>query len=68
MQPLMHWQDVVGMGDTDFKRYEEHRRDWGLRRDHQQDHAVLGRSGHPDRVGVHVAEPAHADAAALEEA
>jgi HD superfamily phosphohydrolase len=26
MQPLMHWQDVVGLGDTDFKRYEEHRR------------------------------------------
>jgi uncharacterized protein len=26
MQPLMHWQDVVGLGDSDFKRYEEHRR------------------------------------------
>ena len=26
MQPLMHWQDVVGLGDADFKRYEEHRR------------------------------------------
>lgn len=26
MQPLMHWQDVVGLGDDDFKRYEEHRR------------------------------------------
>jgi HD superfamily phosphohydrolase len=26
MQPLMHWQDVVGLADTDFKRYEEHRR------------------------------------------
>ncbi|HEV2072305.1 MAG TPA: HD domain-containing protein [Thermomicrobiales bacterium] len=26
MQPLMHWQDVVGLGDEDFKRYEEHRR------------------------------------------
>lgn len=26
MQPLMHWPDVVGLGDTDFKRYEEHRR------------------------------------------
>jgi hypothetical protein len=23
---LMHWQDVVGLGDDDFKRYEEHRR------------------------------------------
>jgi hypothetical protein len=22
----MHWQDVVGLGDEDFKRYEEHRR------------------------------------------
>jgi uncharacterized protein len=26
MRPLMHWQDVVGLGDDDFKRYEEHRR------------------------------------------
>ena len=26
MQPLMHWQDVVGVTDADFKRYEEHRR------------------------------------------
>jgi HD superfamily phosphohydrolase len=26
MQPLMHWQDVVGITDSDFKRYEEHRR------------------------------------------
>ncbi|HVL23753.1 MAG TPA: hypothetical protein VM450_06690 [Thermomicrobiales bacterium] len=26
MQPLMHWQDVVGLADEDFKRYEEHRR------------------------------------------
>lgn len=26
MQPLMHWHDVVGLGDADFKRYEEHRR------------------------------------------
>ena len=26
MQRLMHWQDVVGLGDDDFKRYEEHRR------------------------------------------
>jgi hypothetical protein len=25
-QPLMTWRDVVGMGDVDFKRYEEHRR------------------------------------------
>lgn len=25
-QPLMHWRDVVGLGDEDFKRYEEHRR------------------------------------------
>ena len=25
-QPLMHWRDVVGLGDDDFKRYEEHRR------------------------------------------
>src|SRR5207249_3115351 len=24
--PLMNWQDVVGLGDDDFKRYEEHRR------------------------------------------
>jgi hypothetical protein len=24
--PLMHWQDVVGLGDDNFKRYEEHRR------------------------------------------
>lgn len=23
---LMHWRDVVGLGDEDFKRYEEHRR------------------------------------------
>jgi HD superfamily phosphohydrolase len=23
---LMRWEDVVGMADTDFKRYEEHRR------------------------------------------
>jgi hypothetical protein len=22
----MHWKDVVGLGDADFKRYEEHRR------------------------------------------
>jgi hypothetical protein len=22
----MHWRDVVGLGDEDFKRYEEHRR------------------------------------------
>ena len=26
MRPLMHWQDVVGLGDDAFKRYEEHRR------------------------------------------
>jgi HD superfamily phosphohydrolase len=26
MHSLMHWQDVVGLGDDDFKRYEEHRR------------------------------------------
>src|SRR5690606_41884212 len=26
MQPLMHWPDVVGLGDPHFKRYEEHRR------------------------------------------
>ena len=26
MQSLMQWQDVVGLGDDDFKRYEEHRR------------------------------------------
>jgi uncharacterized protein len=26
MRPLMHWQDVVGLADDDFKRYEEHRR------------------------------------------
>lgn len=26
MQSLMHWQDVVGVTDADFKRYEEHRR------------------------------------------
>lgn len=26
MEPLMHWQDVVGLSDADFKRYEEHRR------------------------------------------
>lgn len=26
MEPLMHWQDVVGINDSDFKRYEEHRR------------------------------------------
>lgn len=26
MQSLMHWQDVVGITDSDFKRYEEHRR------------------------------------------
>jgi HD superfamily phosphohydrolase len=26
MHPLMHWQDVAGLGDADFKRYEEHRR------------------------------------------
>jgi hypothetical protein len=25
-QPLMTWRDVVGLGDADFKRYEEHRR------------------------------------------
>jgi hypothetical protein len=25
-EPLMHWRDVVGLGDDDFKRYEEHRR------------------------------------------
>ncbi len=25
-QPLMHWREVVGLGDEDFKRYEEHRR------------------------------------------
>jgi HD superfamily phosphohydrolase len=24
--PLMAWRDVVGLGDEDFKRYEEHRR------------------------------------------
>lgn len=24
--PLMPWRDVVGLGDDDFKRYEEHRR------------------------------------------
>ncbi|MEA2531104.1 MAG: uncharacterized protein QOG89_2748 [Thermomicrobiales bacterium] len=24
--PLMPWRDVVGLGDHDFKRYEEHRR------------------------------------------
>lgn len=24
--PLMHWRDVVGLADDDFKRYEEHRR------------------------------------------
>lgn len=26
MQPLMHWQDVVGLSDAHFKSYEEHRR------------------------------------------
>lgn len=26
LRPLMHWQDVVGLSDDDFKRYEEHRR------------------------------------------
>ncbi len=26
LQPLMHWRDVVGLSDDDFKRYEEHRR------------------------------------------
>lgn len=26
MEPLMHWQDVVGLGDAHFKNYEEHRR------------------------------------------
>ncbi len=26
LRPLMHWRDVVGLGDDDFKRYEEHRR------------------------------------------
>ncbi len=26
MEPTMHWQDVVGLRDDDFKRYEEHRR------------------------------------------
>ena len=26
MEPLMHWQDVVGLRDADFKRYEEYRR------------------------------------------
>jgi HD superfamily phosphohydrolase len=25
-RPLMHWREVVGLGDDDFKRYEEHRR------------------------------------------
>ena len=25
-EPVMHWRDVVGLGDEDFKRYEEHRR------------------------------------------
>lgn len=25
-QPLMTWRDVVGLGDAEFKRYEEHRR------------------------------------------
>jgi HD superfamily phosphohydrolase len=25
-RPVMHWRDVVGMADEDFKRYEEHRR------------------------------------------
>lgn len=25
-QALMHWRDVVGLEDEDFKRYEEHRR------------------------------------------
>jgi HD superfamily phosphohydrolase len=24
--PVMHWRDVVGLSDDDFKRYEEHRR------------------------------------------
>jgi HD superfamily phosphohydrolase len=26
MLPQMHWKDVVGLGDQDFKQYEEHRR------------------------------------------
>ncbi len=26
LRPLMHWRDVVGLGDENFKRYEEHRR------------------------------------------
>lgn len=26
MQPQMHWRDVVGLSDDDFKQYEEHRR------------------------------------------
>jgi HD superfamily phosphohydrolase len=25
-QQLMHWREVIGLGDEDFKRYEEHRR------------------------------------------
>mgnify|MGYP001165975026 CR=1 FL=1 len=26
MRPLMHWQEVAGIGDDDLKRYEDHRR------------------------------------------
>ena len=26
LQSIMHWREVVGMADDDFKRYEEHRR------------------------------------------
>jgi len=26
VRPLMPWKEVVGLGDEDFKRYEEHRR------------------------------------------
>ena len=26
LHPLMHWRDVAGVADSDFKRYEEHRR------------------------------------------
>jgi hypothetical protein len=36
-----------------------------LRGYHQQDRAGLGPSGHPDRVGVHMAEPANVDAATV---
>jgi HD superfamily phosphohydrolase len=43
---LMHWRDVVGLEDVDFKRYEEHRRMIRIVTEEQYRDVVAGRWEH----------------------